>query len=123
MKIEINIMPWCLPMLVELPIQPMLGSYIELSDKDFNRYISIIKNSDLSTLDELKDELANAPATLADDEDEYCIDLYYSHEVKEINIVWNNEANNYVPQAVLGKPYDFDDDDFDEDEEDEIEKQ
>lgn len=117
MKIEINIMPWYLPMLVELPIQPMLGSYIELSEKDLNRYIGIVKNSEFSTFDEMKEEFANAPATLADDEEEYWIDLYYNKEVKEVNIVWNDEANAYIPQVILGKPYDFDDDFDDEEEE------
>ena len=121
MKIEINIMPWYLPMLVDLPIQPMFGSNIELSEKDLNRYICIIKSSDYSNLDEIKEELANAPATLADDEEEYWLDLYYNQEVKEINIVWNDEANNYVPQVILGRPYDLDDD-FDDDEDEENEE-
>ena len=117
MKIEINIMPWYLPMLVELPIQPMLGSYIELSEKDLNRYIGIIKNSEFANFDETKEEFANASSTLADDEDEYWIDLYYNKEVKELNIVWNDEANTYVPQVILGKPYDLDNEDEEEDEE------
>lgn len=117
MKIEINIMPWYLPMLVELPIQPMFGTNIELSEKDLNRYIGIIKSSDFAEFEETKEELAMAPDNIADDEEEYWNELFLNTEVKEVNIVWNDEANNYVPQAILGKPYDLDDEDEDDDEE------
>lgn len=121
MKVEINIMPWYLPLLVELPIQPMFGTCIELSQKDLDRYISIIKSQDYSDFTDMKEEIDNAPASLADDDNEYWDDLFFNNEVKEINIVWNEEANDYVAQAILGRPYDLDDD-FDDDDEEEPEE-
>lgn len=122
MKVEINIIPWYLPMLVELPIQPMFGTNIELSEKDLNRYIGIIKSSDFASFEETKDELADAPDTIGEDEEEFWGDLFFNTEVKEVNIVWSDEANAYIPQVILGKPYDFDND-FDDEEEEDTEEQ
>lgn len=113
MKVQIMICPWYQTMTLDLPILPEVGMHIDLSDNDINCYIAKVKAGDYPE----EYGVAQAPDSIERDEEGYWQDLYIDTEIVEVNIAWDDEANAYLPQAVI----DVVDEDFDDDDDDDCE--
>jgi len=80
--------------------------HLELSDKDVDRYIALVKAADYPEEYGVK----QAPDCIADDNDGYWMDLYVDTQIVEVNIVWDEDEKAYLPQAVIDIVQDEDED-------------
>lgn len=111
MKVQLLFAPWYQPMTVDFPIVPEVGMKISLSDDDVNRYIAKVKSEDYPE----EWDLTNAPDTMEEDHEGFWQDLYIDTEVVETGIVWDDEVNAYIPQALIDVVDEDWDDDYDDD--------
>lgn len=93
-------------MVVDLPFIPEEGMGFDLSPKDINRYIALVKAADYPS----EWGVDKAPDCYELDDEGFWQDLYVDTVVSEVNLTWDEDEEAYLPQVVIDVPIDDEED-------------